>query len=326
MLAAGRRATARPRAGRPADGRPGGAATARGNPLTIMAAVDSRARQPGSTRTLSPWRPSIRTSSVGVSPAAGGSMWRVMAISSHRSPPYQPVACWFAPAVRPGATTEPSGRVNGRSARIGSEITSTRSSSRPMAEARIRRLSGNPACPTTEPSAMPARKVSGVRSIPRDARTRGPKTLTSTTRRARSRSTSQASPDSVSGQRSSTKPGLAPVATIGMPVGRRELDDLPRLLGIARPDEREVLGDAHDRRAGRSDRGQDGQDVREVRRGRHDRDIGPGVAGWSPRDRSSNGASVARPRPGPRPARRRVPPTDDDPDELQPRAGQRPAP
>ena len=62
---------------------------------------------------------------------------------------------------------------------------------------------------------MPAWNAAGVTSIPSEARTRGPNTLMSTIRRARSRRTSQARPVSVSGHRSSTKPGLAPVATIG---------------------------------------------------------------------------------------------------------------
>ncbi len=109
----------------------------------------------------------------------------------------------------------PSGSLSAAFASIGSDTISTRSSSRPIAVARILRLSGKPACPTTVPAAMPDANASGVRSIPSDALTRGPNTLTSTIRRARSRSTSQARPDSVSGQRSSTKPGLAPVATMG---------------------------------------------------------------------------------------------------------------
>ena len=61
---------------------PAGAAMARGRPFTIIAAVESRARQPGSTVTVRPWRPSSSMRSVGLRPADAGSTWSVIETSS----------------------------------------------------------------------------------------------------------------------------------------------------------------------------------------------------------------------------------------------------
>ena len=248
--AAGRRATARPRAGRPGRWTPGDAAIARGKPVDDH----RRRRQERPAARFDADVQAVTTIDLdlvgglsGRPPAgrrAGSSRSRATAAPSN-----QPVACWLAPAVRPGGDDRAIGSVSGRSRGSAPRRPRSVRARGPWPRPGCAGSPGSPHGRRRNRRRCPARNASGVEVDPERRPDARPE-------HAHVDDASRPKLLDVPGQaRQRQRPEVQHEARVRPgrhdrdPVGRRQLDDPRRLLGIARPDEREVLGRAHDRRA-----------------------------------------------------------------------------